>query len=76
MQVLRGTRDASCDAPLATDNASEVSRRAALVAAAALAAGATPAMAATLERRVVQLEKKNIANTLGCLLYTSPSPRD
>lgn len=65
VQVLRGTRDASCDAPLATDNASEVSRRAALVAAAALAAGATPAMAATLERRVVQLEKKNIANTLG-----------
>lgn len=45
----------------------EVSRRVALVTAAALAAGASPAQAATLQRTVETLEKQNIdeVNTKG-----------
>ena len=45
----------------------EISRRVALVTAAALAAGASPATAASLEKKVTLIEKKNIkeVNTKG-----------
>lgn len=49
------------------NNSMEVSRRVALVTAAAIAAGVSPAYAATLEKQVAGLEKSNLAevNTKG-----------
>ena len=52
---------------LSATSQQEISRRVALVTAAALAAGATPAHAASLERQVAKLEKDNMTtvNTKG-----------